>query len=386
MIGTFTSDESGNITTAFLGEGKEYTLTETSTPQGYHGVEYSLIIKAESGTVTVNGSDENPEDGYYTLTQAATENGSTTPAIMIIKNRPYTLQAIKMDGDTQDLLAGVHFELHKQVTVDGVTSFDLNPMTGYADLVTDMDGVIPKLDNTLPAGTYQLREKTAPSGYQTLPGYIEFTVSETGAVSLLLSTSSVDWVTLTSSADDRTLAYVLTILNFQRKKVSFKKVDISNIDNSALAGAVFDLYSVTVVNETEIRQTPALYTGLTSGDDGLLRDGDGNSVFDLPVGKYHLIETAAPAGYIMRTEPIIVQVKANTANPGAVVYDEGTNLSESGVGKSYNSTTKVYTLKLSNTSGMALPSTGGPGTRLFTILGSILVMLAAVLLWRRRFI
>ena len=386
LIGTFTSDESGNITTAFLGEGKEYTLTETSTPQGYHGVEYSLIIKAESGTVTVNGSDENPEDGYYTLTQAATENGSTTPAIMIIKNRPYTLQAIKMDGDTQDLLAGVHFELHKQVTVDGVTSFDLNPMTGYADLVTDMDGVIPKLDNTLPAGTYQLREKTAPSGYQTLPGYIEFTVSETGAVSLLLSTSSVDWVTLTSSADDRTLAYVLTILNFQRKKVSFKKVDISNIDNSALAGAVFDLYSVTVVNETEIRQTPALYTGLTSGDDGLLRDGDGNSVFDLPVGKYHLIETAAPAGYIMRTEPIIVQVKANTANPGAVVYDEGTNLSESGVGKSYNSTTKVYTLKLSNTSGMALPSTGGPGTRLFTILGSILVMLAAVLLWRRRFI
>ena len=33
---------------------------------------------------------------------------------------------------------------------------------------------------------------------------------------------------------------------------------------------------------------------------------------------------------------------------------------------------------------VALPSTGGPGTRLFTILGSILILGAGVLLWRRR--
>jgi LPXTG-motif cell wall-anchored protein len=34
--------------------------------------------------------------------------------------------------------------------------------------------------------------------------------------------------------------------------------------------------------------------------------------------------------------------------------------------------------------GVELPATGGPGTRLFTILGSILVMFAGVMLWRRR--
>ena len=34
--------------------------------------------------------------------------------------------------------------------------------------------------------------------------------------------------------------------------------------------------------------------------------------------------------------------------------------------------------------GYDLPATGGPGTRLFTILGSILVLGAGVLLWRRR--
>ena len=34
--------------------------------------------------------------------------------------------------------------------------------------------------------------------------------------------------------------------------------------------------------------------------------------------------------------------------------------------------------------GYELPSTGGPGTRLFTFLGSILILLSGTLLWRRR--
>ncbi|MBQ9662331.1 MAG: LPXTG cell wall anchor domain-containing protein [Oscillospiraceae bacterium] len=34
--------------------------------------------------------------------------------------------------------------------------------------------------------------------------------------------------------------------------------------------------------------------------------------------------------------------------------------------------------------GYELPSTGGHGTRFFTILGSILILGAGVLLWRRR--
>ena len=41
-------------------------------------------------------------------------------------------------------------------------------------------------------------------------------------------------------------------------------------------------------------------------------------------------------------------------------------------------------LMVMNSAGVELPSTGGPGTRLFTILGSILVMFAGVLLVRRR--
>ena len=37
-----------------------------------------------------------------------------------------------------------------------------------------------------------------------------------------------------------------------------------------------------------------------------------------------------------------------------------------------------------NEPGAVLPNAGGPGTKLFTILGSILILGAGVLLWRRR--
>lgn len=44
----------------------------------------------------------------------------------------------------------------------------------------------------------------------------------------------------------------------------------------------------------------------------------------------------------------------------------------------------VTTYKFGNTPGAALPNTGGPGTRIFTILGNVLILGAGVLLWRRR--
>ena len=42
-----------------------------------------------------------------------------------------------------------------------------------------------------------------------------------------------------------------------------------------------------------------------------------------------------------------------------------------------------YQLKVVNDAGVKLPGTGGPGTRFFTILDSILLIGTGVLLWRR---
>ena len=44
----------------------------------------------------------------------------------------------------------------------------------------------------------------------------------------------------------------------------------------------------------------------------------------------------------------------------------------------------TYTVSIRNTTGVELPSTGGPGTGLFKYLGSILIAGAGLLLWKRR--
>ncbi|MBR1899799.1 MAG: hypothetical protein IJ820_01910, partial [Lachnospiraceae bacterium] len=52
-VGTFVSDAQGQITVAFLSDNKEYTLTETKTPQGWHGLEEPMTILLYNGSVTV---------------------------------------------------------------------------------------------------------------------------------------------------------------------------------------------------------------------------------------------------------------------------------------------------------------------------------------------
>ena len=371
LIGTFTSDSDGYITTAFLSENKNYTLTETAAPQGYHGLETAMTIKvtgSHSGQETgVNGSTvsvSGPDSAYYSLSQAS----GTTPATLIIKNRPYVLRAVKQDGDTQLLLAGVHFELHKQVTVDGVTVFDNAVMTGYEDLVTGSDGVIPLIDNTLPAGTYQIREKTAPSGYQTLPGYIEFTVSRTGAVSLLPSMSSAQWVSLTETTDPRIpaeLVYTMTIRNYINASVTIRKVDDKG---NNLLGAKFRLYKYGTSWET--------VDGYSEID---LTSVNRITLNKLSVGRYSLEEIHAPDGYVILTKHIYF----NIAQDGKASLTD-----ESGTGGNSNAYASISaagnTITVKNITGAALPSTGGTGTRLFTILGSILILEAGVLLLKRR--
>ncbi len=91
-------------------------------------------------------------------------------------------------------------------------------------------------------------------------------------------------------------------------------------------------------------------------------------------------DTAAPAGYNLLSEPIEI-----TVEKAGVRYnqsDSGRSMSNQGV--IHQNETDPYTLTVTNNAGYELPSTGGAGTRLFTILGSILTLGTGGLLWRRR--
>ena len=204
LIGTFTSDENGLITTAFLSNDATYTLTEISAPQGYQGLPQVMTLsQSADGTLTVGGVDES----YYLLDQRPGVETSLT-----IKNRPYELTVVKVDAtDDTILLSGVHFALHRQVTVDGVTTIDFKPMEGYEDLVTNKNGVIVEINQTLPAGTYELREKEPAEGYKILSGNIRFTISPTGFITL---GTHPDGVTLVETEEDGLVSYTLKIGNW----------------------------------------------------------------------------------------------------------------------------------------------------------------------------
>lgn len=145
-------------------------------------------------------------------------------------------------------------------------------------------------------------------------------------------------------------------------------------------------------------------------------DSEGKAVFEaLKHGYYEIKETKAPDGYILNTEPFYVKIqggfisriKKTEDNPQTLDKDEGCVINwadddnNSGmirfsaaadavedieettdIDESAEAVNAAFTV--GNTPGAALPHTGGAGTKLFTLLGSILIAGAGLLLWKRQ--
>lgn len=169
---------------------------------------------------------------------------------------------------------------------------------------------------------------------------------------------------------------------------ALKKVDE---DGAALAGAKFAAQGLTVSgskgNYTVVSYDPASTTNGTEME----CDDLGNLVIKgLPSDeKLILTETEAPAGYNKLTTTVELPVQkigeVVTVTTTKIYYDaEGHVTSEvtdtyitSAV---YNEDLAAVALRIENKSGTELPSTGGMGTTIFYILGSVLALGAAVLL------
>ena len=142
----------------------------------------------------------------------------------------------------------------------------------------------------------------------------------------------------------------------------------------ALAGAEFILYKgseeenrdyaqVTDGKLTGWTQTKTEATKLVSGDDGMI------AVEGLDADIYYLEETKAPRGYNKLAGPVKVEISHT-------VSDEGAHMTHT----LKQDTTVVEEVGIENNSGTELPSTGGMGTTIFYVFGSILVIGAVVLL------
>ena len=137
-----------------------------------------------------------------------------------------------------------------------------------------------------------------------------------------------------------------------------------------MANAVFSL--------TGPEGTGISYTGLTTNADGYLVNGE-EIIFNLPVnsGAYTLTETQAPAGYLIIGDGKTT-FTVNAASVAGAVAEMQTN-GEAEVA------TGAYVIKVQNSAGAVLPSTGGSGTTLIYLLGIMLTSLAgAGLVMRKR--
>lgn len=132
-------------------------------------------------------------------------------------------------------------------------------------------------------------------------------------------------------------------------------------------------------------ETKADATTLTSDDDGFFK------VAGLDEGTYKLHETKAPDGYNKLDNPIEFTITATTTNgqewtPGKTPAEALTKIEITIGDKTANGNVDngTVTAQIENNSGAELPETGGIGTKIFYILGALLVIGAGVTMIARR--
>ena len=159
--------------------------------------------------------------------------------------------------------------------------------------------------------------------------------------------------------------------------LTVNKVDASN---KPLEGAGFTLFKFSVA-ENEYVAIGNEITGVTTFD-----------FKGLDAGQYKLVETTVPAGYNKADDiEFIIKATYDTSKDpvelaGLQVTKTDSTVISTGSDAYFNAdmqTGKVAT-NVVNTTGPQLPSTGGMGTTLFYVLGSVLLLGAVVLLVVRR--
>ena len=189
--------------------------------------------------------------------------------------------------------------------------------------------------------------------------------------------------------DGLTNGETVKITNKKKPKitdVTLKKVDKDHVGESnppLLNGASFTI--------SKYPEKGAQGKDTSWGDNGskTLRDIKGDDGYslggifkfeDLTEGYYVIEEIDFPAGYVkLSKNPAFTVLPDSTTGKLKIELDASTI--EEGMVRLVDG---ELTIIVGNYPGPALPHTGGPGTRLFTILGSILITGAGLMLWRRR--
>lgn len=215
--GKYTSSSNGSVAILYPNNGETLTLTETKAPEGHLGTTGEISIGLNNSVAVVTGG------GDYVVT---TGPDNEMLATVTIKNRPYSLSAVKVDAMNGNApMSGVRFALYRELkTSTGDYMKDYNPLPGYEELISDEDGIIPQIDNTLPPGTYYLSEITAPAGYNKM-GDLRFTVQSSGEV------TSTNQLLTTTYDQDGTCNFRITVPNTKGYELNITKIWTNGVSN-----------------------------------------------------------------------------------------------------------------------------------------------------------
>lgn len=263
-----------------------------------------------------------------------------------VKGITYDLGALKWNADDGAPLAGATFRLTRTWTdSDGVAHNDVV----RDDLASGDDGYVTVTG--LPWGTYTLEEIAAPAGF-VLPR------DTTRTFSLCYTNDSPGLVASTISPADSKRAMSASEparIDNERVKtdVSLVKVDASDTSKK-LSGAKFSLYK----DDGDGSFNSAVDKCVSADHE---TDNDGRIEFPkLTVGTYFLVETYAPTGYQMNSEPYRIQVFDIAGQAG------GADSNMIQVGKADGSDMRApetpNTVTIADKPVPVMPVAAGPGT------------------------
>lgn len=377
--------EDGLITIAYLNPGI-YTLTEVETPKGYVVLPEPITITVSDDSITVG--PEELKNKYYIFEPAkeATETQEADMATVTIRDRETELHVKKVDAVTKDPLAGAHFALYNQVTdAQGNKRKDYQPITGYENLISNAEGILTFPDTNVEAvtienltwgNTYYLTETQAVTDYDLLKEDLCFTVNKDGTITIENAEHS-GWLTTSTDTDKGKYSSLIQIPNGKLQYVSVWKTDDGY--TTITTGASFALYKAEDYDDAAGRPKEGAVPVLTgtTGANGILALGT------LPAGtEYRLVETKAPDGYYPPTSAIKIFVNADKVT----AMQAGSPAEVSRKGDEHwvpDQPEATWQIRVWNSQGYALPSTGGSGTALFYLLGGILLSGAGILLLTR---
>ena len=261
---------------------------------------------------------------------------------------------------TDTMSEGLTFQKNVKVTVGGT---DVTPA---CTITYDKDNNANKFTVSIPVKSYTIGAEIKVT-YTAVVNENAVAKIENNAATLTYSNDPIDTSKTTTTPEDKETVY-------SAKVVINKYVKDSN--NEKLAGAKFVLYKEVKTDDSDTttkyyykwNDTVKKVEWTTNKADATVKttDANGAAAFDgLKDGTYYLEEVKAPAGYNLLKDPAEVVVNGASANAA-------------------NLSSLTVTGNIENSSGAELPETGGMGTTIFYVLGSVLILAAVVLLVTRK--